>query len=288
APPAAAPLRSGPMVFSQNIAPAPQADASMAWRPSPQPSTPPPASPVGQIQQTPDVSAQIQGGYAGAAAQTTIPLSQAATSPAGQDDYPPYTLPATLKPQANFTGLSANATSADGANAEGWAPPSTTTPLSESYSAQPNDNFYTISKRVYGSGAYFRALAEYNKDKYPQATQIRIGDPIQTPPPQTLESRYPELCPKAEHRDAARLRTAAAAARSLVGRRVYEVQEGDNLFDIARFELGSPSRVADLIELNRDVLGNHINYLTPGMRLLLPETDPRGPAVTQAPTATLR
>ena len=80
------------------------------------------------------------------------------------------------------------------------------------YTAQPNDNFYTISKKVYGTGAYFEALARHNKEQFPKSNQIRIGDVVQTPPRETLEGKYPELCPKPEHRDAAKRRSAASAA----------------------------------------------------------------------------
>ena len=130
-----------------------------------------------------------------------------------------------------------------GTTPEIWQQP-TVVPVDGKYTAQPNDNFYTISRKVYGAGAYFRALAKFNADKYPTASQIRIGDIVQTPPVDTLEGRYPELCPKPEHRDAAKKRSQALAKRSLAGRRIYVVQEGDNLFDIARFELGARARVA--------------------------------------------
>ena len=57
---------------------------------------------------------------------------------------------------------------------------------------------------------------------------------------------------------------------------VYVVEEGDTLFDIARYELGKASRWADIYNLNRDVLGKDYNYLTPGMQLVLPgSVDPQ-------------
>ena len=202
-----------------------------------------------------------------------------------QESYQPYSRPETTRTHAGYAALS-NDNEAQAAP-ERWQEP-TVVPVDGKYTARPNDNFYTISQKVYGSGAYFEALAKFNAAKYPSANQIRIGDIVETPPVSTLEGRYPELCPRPEHRDAAKRRSAAVANRSLAGRRVYVVQEGDNLFDIARFELGARSKVADLIELNRDVLGDHINYLTPGMRLVLPETNDRGPTVTQGPTNTLR
>ena len=257
-----------------------------AWKSQPEPPAAQTYSPLGQHQESRDYSAPAQGTYAGTAAATPNGGPLAASLPV-QNSYPSYTPATTSKTQADYAGLSATRAGDERPAAEVWQQP-TVIPVDGRYTAQPNDNFYTISKKVYGSGAYFAALAEYNKNKYAKASQIRIGDVVQTPPAETLESRYPELCPKPEHRDAAKRRTSATASRSLAGRRVYVVQEGDNLFDIARFELGARSRVAELIELNRDVLGDQINYLTPGMRLLLPETDERGPAVTQAPTNTLR
>ena len=46
------------------------------------------------------------------------------------------------------------------------------------YEVQPNDSYWTISERVYGSGAYFRALAEQNRGKAarPDRLASRAGD----------------------------------------------------------------------------------------------------------------
>ena len=281
------PLGSGQMAIVQDIGPAPQSDyGSTAWKTQPGPPASPAYSPPAQPQPSQDYSVPTPGSYA-AAATTTPYAAPPATPLRAQDTYPFYTPATSSKTHADFAGLSANRGPDEASTTETWQQP-VVIPVDGRYTAQPNDNFYTISKKVYGSGAYFEALAEYNKDKYPKADQIRIGDSVQTPSAETLESRHPELCPKPEHREAAKRRGTVTASRALAGRRVYVVQEGDNLFDIARFELGARSRVAELIELNRDVLGDHINYLTPGMQLLLPETDERGPAITQAPTNSLR
>ena len=53
--------------------------------------------------------------------------------------------------------------------------------------------------------------------------------------------------------------------------RVYTVEDGDTLFEIARHELGKPSRWAEIYDLNRDVLGNDFDYLRPGIELILPD-----------------
>jgi len=181
-----------------------------------------------------------------------------------------------------YAGLAEPDQAGAGPAPHAWQQPVVTV-IDGKYTASPNDNFYTIARKAYGSGAYFRALAQHNRDKYPEADSIRIGDVIAVPPVEQLEARYPALCPKPDHRDAAKNRSLAAAAEPLRGGRVYVVQEGDTLFDIARYELGSRARVAEVIELNRRVLGDQINYLTPGMRLMLPDEADRSPAVTQRP-----
>lgn len=62
----------------------------------------------------------------------------------------------------------------------------------------------------------------------------------------------------------------------------YVVEEGDTLFDIARHELGEASRWVEIYELNRDRLGNDHDYLTPGLKLIMPN-DARTDRVTLRP-----
>jgi hypothetical protein len=51
--------------------------------------------------------------------------------------------------------------------------------------------------------------------------------------------------------------------------RVYIVEDGDSLTDIARRELGNGSRAAEIQALNREVLGSTA-FLRPGLELILP------------------
>ena len=140
------------------------------------------------------------------------------------------------------------------------------------YVVQPNDNYWVISEKVYGTGAFFRALAEHNRRGQPDPNRLELGAEISVPPIEELEKRYPDLCPKPEHRQvAARRQSVMHAASHVSGARVYVVQPGDTLFDIARHELGKASRYAEIIQLNRDVLGEQFDYLTPGMKLILPD-----------------
>ena len=53
--------------------------------------------------------------------------------------------------------------------------------------------------------------------------------------------------------------------------RQYTVQEGDNLFNIAKRELGNVGRWKEVYQLNKDSLGQDAAYLTPGAEIFLPE-----------------
>ena len=142
------------------------------------------------------------------------------------------------------------------------------------YEVQPNDNFWVISEKVYGTGAYFKALAEHNRPAAAGSNHLRVGETLSTPPVAQLEQSYPDLCPKASRREAVRTRASLVSTHgAYAGGRAYQVQEGDTLYDIARNELGKASRWAEIYELNREALGKDFDYLTPGMRLTLPAKD---------------
>ena len=141
------------------------------------------------------------------------------------------------------------------------------------YEVQPNDSYWTISEKVYGNGGYFRALAEQNRGKAARPDRLPPGLVVSTPPVAQLEKDYPDLCPRPNHRDALRNRGAVSMAATAGGGRTYVVQEGDTLSSIARYELGKVSRWAEIYQLNREALGKDYDYLTPGMRLVLPIRD---------------
>jgi nucleoid-associated protein YgaU len=142
------------------------------------------------------------------------------------------------------------------------------------YEVQPGDSYWTISEKVYGAGGYYQALAEQNRGKVGNVDRLTPGDLIETPSLAQLERAYPELCPKPGRRETQESRTMAVSTRgSYRGGRTYTVTEGDTLFNIARYELGKASRWVELYELNRDVLGKDFNYLTPGMKLVLPDNE---------------
>jgi len=156
------------------------------------------------------------------------------------------------------------------------------------YVVQPNENYWAISHRLYGTGAYFRALAEHNRKRYPDENRLTVGDVIAAPAAAELERMYPALCPKSDHRRVALDRSVVSSASVRAGGRVYVVQEGDNLFNIAKYELGKAARWVEIYELNRELLGTQVDRLTPGMKLTLPEGPPPARTAVQGPDSGLR
>jgi nucleoid-associated protein YgaU len=152
------------------------------------------------------------------------------------------------------------------------------------YVVQPDDNYWTISEKVYGTGGYFKAVYEHNRRQRAQSDRLQVGDVLEVPPTATLEQMYPDLCPKSA--SASEPATAAAPA-ARPGTRIYSVADGDTLYEIARHELGSPTRWGEIYQLNHDQLGTDFSYLRPGTQLLLP-TDGGAESVARDPNAAMQ
>ncbi|MEX0978033.1 MAG: LysM peptidoglycan-binding domain-containing protein [Pirellulales bacterium] len=139
------------------------------------------------------------------------------------------------------------------------------------YTVQPNDTLWSISEKVYGTGGYFKAIAAHNRSGLPRSDRLTVGTKVAVPPAGELEEHFPELCPKQRKSVLVKPRAVRATATvPAASGDVYVVEEGDTLFDIARFELGKASRWAEIYELNRGQLGEDFDYLRPGTELRLP------------------
>lgn len=155
------------------------------------------------------------------------------------------------------------------------------------YVVQPNDSFWTISESLYGTGSYFRALAEWNRETVADQNRLRVGEALAAPAPSELEKRYPDLCPSPERNQVMRERMSAVSTGARYhGGPTYTVREGDTLYDIARYKLGAGARWTEIYDLNRDALQGDFDYLTPGMKLALP--DDSSDAVTRRPDSSSR
>jgi nucleoid-associated protein YgaU len=140
------------------------------------------------------------------------------------------------------------------------------------YVVQPGDSYWDISRRLFGVGDYFEAIYEHNRARYPRPDALQVGDRLVIPSAEVLHQRYPELCPPP--RGEATGPVARAARTPPPGCRIYTVQEGDNLFSIARYALGRAARWAEIYDLNRELLGNSFHDVRPGLQLVLPAADP--------------
>ncbi len=196
-------------------------------------------------------------------------------APAERQDLPPQrgpepgerwspdrrTPPATAQPYYDTRTGTPAAAAGHSAPAAAGSPPG-------EYIVQPGDSFWVISRKLYGDGGFFKALTEHNRRKYPQTKNLQVGDVVSTPPAEELRNAYPDLCPKLRQPLAGVHRP--AGTQKMPGSRMYVVEDGDTLFDIARHQLGSPARWVEIYELNADRLSNDFDYIRPGTELLLP------------------
>ena len=154
----------------------------------------------------------------------------------------------------------------------------------DSYVVQPQDSFWTISHRKYGTARYFRALAELNKAHVPDPTRMRPGVKVSTPPTEILETRYSQFLPKGSAVEVASGERPAGKSgppgffTSADGKPMYRTGEKDTLSDIAAKHLGRASRWIQVFEMNRDKLTSP-NQVKVGTELVLP-TDASNVALT--------
>jgi nucleoid-associated protein YgaU len=165
----------------------------------------------------------------------------------------------------------AHATTSPGA----VSPVGTTSDAGDYYVVQPQDNFWTISRKKYGNARYFQALAELNKSRIPDPSRMRPGMKVSTPPVEVLEEKYGQFLPAGTRvqTTAAEDATAKSAPTgffiSLDGTAKYRTGEHDTLSEIASKHLGRSSRWIQIYEMNRDKLSNP-NQVKVGLELALP------------------
>lgn len=140
-------------------------------------------------------------------------------------------------------------------------------PIDQSVRVEPiriDDSFWLISQRAYGSGEFFRALYEHNREHFPEPDDLPVGSTVEIPAVDFLKKHYQEFCPQTAFPKNPQPSTEDSIARD------YTVVGGESLFDVARFQLGQGSRYVEILKLNRDVLGDRVEDLPAGLRLQLP------------------
>lgn len=144
-------------------------------------------------------------------------------------------------------------------------PASAESETSDVLEVRPDESYWSISKRAYGTSRYFSALALFNSHRIPDPKRLRPGMKVLVPDPELLEKKYPKLF---------RTQTAKRAPSGFFvrpdGTAAYRIGSDDTLSQIAQKHLGRSSRWIQIYRLNRDVLPNP-NRLKTGTVILLPD-----------------
>jgi hypothetical protein len=129
-----------------------------------------------------------------------------------------------------------------------------------------NDNYWTISKRTYGTARYFSSLALYNQHRIPDPKKLRPGMKVLIPAASVLEERYPEFF-RGQQRKAAQ---PSGYFLKPNGTPAYRVGERETLSEISQKHLGRASRWIQIYRLNQQTLKDP-NKLKLGTVIVLPD-----------------
>ncbi|QDT42076.1 LysM domain/BON superfamily protein [Gimesia alba] len=145
------------------------------------------------------------------------------------------------------------------------------------YVVQNGENFWTISKKLYGSGRYFQLLAEINRSRVSDPRKMRPGLKLIAPARGTIDAQY-QARHKATQTTVSEFPGQGATRKpskpagffiSQDGRPMYRVGSSDTLTDISQKHLGRSSRWYQIYQINRQRLQNP-NKLQIGTELQLP------------------
>lgn len=139
------------------------------------------------------------------------------------------------------------------------------------YTVRNGDNYWTISRKAYGTARYFRALDAYNRHRISDPKKMRPGMKVLVPPLKVLQHRFPKLCGGGKRAGSADFvaHRPAGFFRTADGRPMYRVGKSDTLGQIARRHLGRASRWIQIYQMNRERITNP-NRLKIGTELRLP------------------
>jgi nucleoid-associated protein YgaU len=153
---------------------------------------------------------------------------------------------AELVPLGTGNNNSAGTTNRGGASARAAA---------KTYEAQPGDSLSRIATRFYGSNskALRDAIVAANPSLKDNPNRILVGQTY-TIPAVSATADQPTASQTAPQPAPANRNNAGSGGAAQAGEYWYTVKENDNLWRIAKDQLGDPAAVAVLKELNKDVL----------------------------------
>lgn len=91
----------------------------------------------------------------------------------------------------------------NGATRTNFEQPAATSPSAapsggvQQYTVTAQDSYYSVAEKMYGNGAYNKALYEYNRRNNPAADRLQVGGAMLVPDMGTLQAQFPELLPNA-------------------------------------------------------------------------------------------
>lgn len=164
-----------------------------------------------------------------------------------------------------------------GASQEESFNPQPTQNVRGEYIVQNGENFWTISKKLYGSGRYFQLLAEINRTRVSDPRKMKPGLKLFAPDRSAIDAQY-----QARHKAAQTTVSEFSGKKtnhkkskpagffiSQDGQPMYRVGSSDTLTDISQKHLGRSSRWYQIYQINRQRLQNP-NKLQIGTELQLP------------------
>lgn len=134
---------------------------------------------------------------------------------------------------------------------------------------QSGENYWSISKKQYGTSRYFAALAEWNKRSVPNPRELRPGMTIELPAATELEPLIATASPEGPAPPQSTDTGAAGFFKTASGEPRYRVGRDESLSQIAFKMLGRASRADQIFAMNRDVLRSK-DSLPLGVILKLP------------------
>jgi nucleoid-associated protein YgaU len=156
------------------------------------------------------------------------------------------------------------------------------------YEVQGGDNYWTISRKAYGTSKYFMALAKANAGRIPDPQRMRPGMKVMLPAREVLETKFRDQLPLGTGAGAGTAGEVLAADADPPGfftgsdgRPRYRIGRKDTLTEIAHEHLGRTSRWIQIFEMNRDRLRDP-HDLKLGTILVLPADASRVRLVQQA------
>ena len=157
-------------------------------------------------------------------------------------------------------------------------PPVVSEPQFRDVVVQDDDTLERIARREMGAGSLWPEILKANPGLDPR--KLRPKQTIRVPVASSSPSGGPAKDPLLARVPGPGSQPAPVAP--LPGGRIYVVQRGDTLSDIAREQMGAASKVADLIAANQDVLQG-TQTIRPGMKLRIPGARSSTGSVAPAP-----